>query len=404
MKITAMTFATALLAAYPAAADVAKGTVKIGVLTDMGGPYADNVGPGSVLAAKMAVEDFGGKAGGLPIEVIAADHQNKPDIALNIARRWYDTEGVDTIVDVVNSAVAAAVQQLSKEKRKILLITGSGSPDLTGKLCSPFGVQWAFDNYALANVTAAPLVQQGLKSWFFLTVDYSFGYALEAEAKKVIEANGGTFVGSARHPIGSSDFSSYLLQAQASKAQVVALANGGADMTTGVKQAIEFGLTASGQKMVALLVNLSDINSLGLNNAQGLTFADSFYWDLTEETRTWSKRFMARFNGKPPGSLQAAVYGAVTHYLKAIDAKKSDDGAVIIEEMRRTPINDFYTKGGTIRADGRVLRNMYLLQVKRPEESKYAWDYYTTLAVVPGEKAFRPLQEGQCPLVDAKKG
>ncbi|MGX9425923.1 MULTISPECIES: ABC transporter substrate-binding protein [Bradyrhizobium] len=393
---------SAALAATPAAAEISGGVVKIGVLTDMSGPYADNVGAGAVLAAKMAVEDFGGKVAGVPIEVLSADHQNKADIGLGIARRWYDTEGVDTITEVVSSAVALAVQQLSRDKNKVLLATGPGTPDLTGKACSPVGIHWAYDNYALANVATAPLVHRGLKSWYFLTADYSFGHALEAEAAKVVTANGGQVLGSARAPLNTSDFSSYLLQAQASKAQVVGLANAGADMMNSLKQANEFGLTDGGQNIAALLVNLPDIHALGLNSAKGLMFADSFYWDLNDRTRAWSKRFMERFNGKAPGSLQAAVYGAVTHYLKAVEATKSDEGTVVAQQMRKTPINDFYTVNGTIREDGRVLRDMYLLQVKQPSDSKYPWDYYKVLATVSGDKAFRSLKDGNCPLLTEK--
>jgi branched-chain amino acid transport system substrate-binding protein len=385
-----------------ASAEISNGTVKIGVLTDMSGPYADNVGAGSVLAAQMAVEDFGGKVAGMPIEVISADHQNKADVGLAIARKWYDTEGVDTITEVVSSGVALAVQQLSREKDKVFLATGPGTPDLTGKACSPNGVHWAYDNYALANVATAPLVQKGLKSWYFLTADYSFGQALEAEAAKVVTANGGKVLGSSKHPLNSSDFSSYLLQAQSSGAQVVGLANAGADMMTAMKQANEFGLTAGGQTMAALLVNLPDIHALGLASAKGLIFADSFYWDANDKTREWSKRFMARFNGKAPGSLQAAVYGAVTHYLKAVEATKSDAGSMVVPEMKKLPINDFYTTNASIREDGRVIRDMYLLQVKDPKESKYPWDYYKILDTIPGDKAFRPLKDGNCPLVAAK--
>ena len=386
-----------------ASAEISNGNVKIGVLTDMSGPYADNVGAGSVLAARMAVEDFGGKVNGMPVEVISADHQNKADIGLALARKWYDTEGVDTITEVVSSGVALAVQLLSREKDKVFLATGPGTPDLTGKACSPNGIHWAYDNYALANVATAPLVQKGLKSWYFVTADYSFGQALEAEAAKVVTANGGTVLGSSRHPLNSSDFSSFLLQAQASKAQVVGLANAGADMMTALKQANEFGLTAGGQSIAALLVNLPDIHALGLASAKGLIFADSFYWDANDKTREWSKRFMAQFNGKAPGSLQAAVYGAVTHYLKAVEATKSDAGSVVVPQMKKTPINDFYTTNASIREDGRVIRDMYLLQVKEPDESKAPWDYYKILDTVPGDKAFRPLKDGNCPLVNTAK-
>lgn len=403
MNVRAMLLtATALLAVTPASAEISNGVVKIGVLTDMSGPYADNVGPGAVLAAKMAVEDYGGKVAGVPVEVISADHQNKADVGAAIARRWYDTEGIDTITEVVSSAVALAVQQISRDKNKVMIATGPGTPELTGKSCSPNGVHWAYDNYALANVATSPLVQKGLKSWYFLTADYSFGHALEAEATKVVLANGGQVLGAARHPLNSSDFSSYLLQAQASKAQVVGLANAGADMTNALKQANEFGLTR-GQNIAALLVNLPDIHALGLKSARGLIFADSFYWDHTDKTRAFSKRFMERFNGKAPGSLQAAVYGAVMHYLKAVEATKSDEGTVVAAQMRKMPIEDFYTTNGKIREDGRVLRDMYLLQVKDPEDSKYPWDYLKVIATVPGDKAFRPLKDGNCPLVSQAK-
>jgi len=389
--------ATAIMMSFvtSASAEIANGTIKIGVLTDMSGPYADNVGAGSVLAARVAVEDFGGKVAGMPVEVVSADHQNKVDIGLGNARRWYDAEGVDMITEVVASGVALAVQQLTRDKDRVFLATGPGTPELTGKACSPNGVHWAYDNYALANVATAPLVQEGLRSWFFLTADYSFGQALEAEASKVVLANGGTVLGSAKHPLNSSDFSSFLLQAQASKAQVVGLANAGADMTNALKQANEFGLTSGGQSIAALLVNLPDIHALGLASAKGLIFADSFYWDMNGKTREWSKHFMSRFNGKAPGSLQAAVYGAVTHYLKAIEAKKSSSGRQIVDEMKKLPINDFYTTDASIREDGRVIRNTYLLQVKEPGESNHPWDYYKILDTIPGDRAFRPLKDRQ---------
>ena len=393
----------ALLGSTAAMADISNGTVRIGVLTDMSGPYTDNNGAGAVEAARMAVEDFGGKAAGRPVDVVYADHQNRSDVGLGIARRWYDTEGVDAITEVGNSGVALAVQQLTRDKNKVLLATGAGTPDLTGKACSPVGVQWAYDNYALANIATAPLVKSGLDSWYFLTADYSFGQTLESEATKVIEANGGKVLGAARHPLNSSDFASYLLQAQASKAKAIGFANSGNDMANALKQANEFGIMKGGQSIVALLVTLPDVHSLGLDIAKGLIFADSFYWDATDETRVWSKRFMKRFGGKAPTSFQAAVYGAVLHYLKAVDATGSDEGTTVVGSMRKIPINDFYTKNGSIREDGRVLRNMYLLQVKEPNESKYTWDYYKVLETVPGDKAFRPMALGGCPLVNAAK-
>ncbi|AWB24963.1 ABC transporter permease [Methylobacterium currus] len=399
MRSCALAALVALALAGPARAAMSDGVVRIGVLTDMGGPYSDNVGAGAVLAARMAVEDFGGTVAGVPVEVVSADHQNKTDIGSAIARRWYDVDKVDAITEVVSSAVALSVQQISRDKDRIFLATGPGTPDLTGKACSPVGLHWAYDNYALGNVVAGAVVRRGLKKWFFLTADYSFGHALESQAARVVKANGGTVIGSARHPLGSSDFSSFLLQAQASGADVIGLANAGTDMINAQKQAAEFGLTSGRQSLAALLVNLPDIRALGLDSAKGLLLADSFYWDMTDATRAWSKRFMARFDGRAPGSLQAGVYGAVTHYLKAIQAAGTDDAKAVMAKMREIPIDDFYTKNAHLRADGRVVRDMYLFQVKTPAESKYPWDYYTLLETVPGEQAFRPLAEGGCPLV-----
>ncbi|SEP29344.1 branched-chain amino acid transport system substrate-binding protein [Methylobacterium sp. ap11] len=402
MRSCALAALVALALAGPARAAMSDGVVRIGVLTDMGGPYSDNVGAGAVLAARMAVEDFGGTVAGVPVEVVSADHQNKTDVGSAIARRWYDVDKVDAITEVVSSAVALSVQQISRDKDRIFLATGPGTPDLTGKACSPFGLHWSYDNYALGNVVAGAVVRRGLKKWFFLTADYSFGHALEAQAARVVKANGGAVIGSARHPLGSSDFSSFLLQAQASGADVIGLANAGTDMINAQKQAAEFGLTSGGQSLAALLVNLPDIRALGLDSAKGLLLADSFYWDMTDATRTWSKRFMARFDGRAPGSLQAGVYGAVSHYLKAIQAAGTDEAKTVMAKMREIPIDDFYTKNAHLRADGRVIRDMYLFQVKTPAESKYPWDYYKLLETVPGEQAFRPLAEGGCPLVSTQ--
>lgn len=387
-----------LVSSSPTLAQMSDGMLKIGVLTDMGGPYADNVGAGAVLAAQMAAEDFGGKVNGVPIQIVSADHQNKTDVGSTIARKWYDTEQVDTITEVVSSAVALSVQQISREKNRIFLATGPGTPDLTGKACSPNGLHWAYDNYAYANVVAGAVVRRGQKDWFFLTADYSFGHALEEQAARVVKANGGIVKGATRHPLGTADFSSFLLQAQSSGARVLGLANAGTDMINAIKQASEFGLTQGGINIAALLVNLPDINALGLEKAQGLLLADSFYWDMNDETRTWSKRFMDRLGGKAPGSLQAAVYGAVTHYLKAVQATGTDEAKAVMAEMKRLPINDFYTKDAKLRVDGRVIRDMYLLQVKSPAESRKPWDFYKVLATVPGDQAFRPLSEGGCPL------
>lgn len=389
----------ALLAAPSAfAADISDGVVKIGVLTDMSGPYADNVGAGAVLAARMAAEDFGGTVQGVPIEIVQADHQNKADIGSAIANKWYDTEKVDAITEVVSSAVALSVQEISRAKNKVFLATGPGTPDLTGKACSPVGVHWAYDNFAYANVVAGATVRRGLESWYFLTADYSFGHTLEEAATQVIKANGGSVLGAVRAPLNSMDMSSYLLQAQGSGAQVIGIANAGSDMVNTVKQAQEFGIAESGQSLAALLVNLPDIKSLGLASAKELILADSFYWDMNDETRKWSKRFMEQSGGKAPGSLQAAVYGAVTHYLKSIDANRSDEAISTVAKMRDIPIKDFYTKNATIRTDGRVMRDMYLFQVKTPEESKYEWDFYKLLETIPAEKAFRAQADGGCPI------
>ena len=397
----ALALAGGVIAAHAVTAsaqEISDGVVKIGVLSDMSGPYSDIVGEGAVLAARMAAEDFGGTVLGAPIEIVSADHQNKADIGSQIANRWYDTEQVDVITEVVSSAVALAVQEISRNKDRVFLATGPGTPDLTGSACSPVGVHWAYDNYALANVVAGAAVRRGLKDWFFLTADYSFGHTLEDNARRVVEANDGKVLGAVRHPLNSADMSSFLLQAQASGAQVVGIANAGADMINAVKQAQEFGLVASGQNLAALLVNLPDIASLGLDNAQGLILADSFYWDMNEETRAFSERFMERFNGRAPGSLQVAVYGAVMHYLKAVEANGGDEAVSTAAKMRELPIEDFYTSGATIREDGRVMRDMYLFRVKKPEESQYDWDFYEVLETVPAEQAFRPEAEGGCPL------
>ena len=399
-RIIGCTVAASLAAAAPAAAEMSDNMVKVGVLTDMSGPYSDNVGAGSVLAAQMAAEDFGGTVNGVPIEIVSADHQNKTDIGGTVAREWFDVDGVDAVTEVVSSAVALAVQELAREKKRILLATGPGNPALTGEACSPFGVHWAYDNYAYGKVLAKALIDQGKKDWYFITADYSFGKSLEAAAAKFVNAQGGEIRGGIAHPLGTTDFSAFLLQGQASGADVIALANAGADMTNAVKQANEFGITASGQTIAALLVNLPDIHALGLKNAQGLTFTESFYWDMNDKTREWSKRFMDRFDGRAPSSLQAAVYGAVTHYLKAVEAAGTDDAEVTSAKMREMPVNDFYTTNASIRPDGRLVRDMYLMQVKSPDESNGPWDYYKLLDTIPGEDAYRPMSEGGCPLVE----
>jgi branched-chain amino acid transport system substrate-binding protein len=387
------------LGAGPASAQMTGKPVKIGVLSDMSSLYADIGGAGSVAAAQMAVKDFGGKVNGVPIEVISADHLNKPDTGVSIARRWVDEDGVDAIVDVPTSSVALGVQQVLKGK--VFLISGAASSDLTGKACSPTGVHWTYDTYALAHGTGAALVKQGGDSWFFITADYAFGHALQRDTADVVTKAGGKVLGSVDVPLNNADFSSFLLQAQQSKAKIIGLANAGGDTVNSIKQAAEFGIVSGGQRLAGLLVFVSDVNSLGLPTAQGLVLTEAFYWDQNDETRAWSKRFMEQIK-KPPTMVQAGVYGAVTHYLKAMAAAKTEDGPKVVAEMRELPINDFMTKNGKLREDGRVMRDMYLFQVKKPAESKYQFDYYKQLAVIPADQAFRPLSESECPLV--KKG
>ncbi|HYL47824.1 MAG TPA: ABC transporter substrate-binding protein [Stellaceae bacterium] len=399
-SLLAAGFAAALAfgAAAPAA-QAANDKVVIGVMNDMSSVYSYLGGMGSVVAARMAVHDFGGKVLGKPIEVIYADHQNKPDVGAAIARKWFDEDGVDAIVDLPTSSVAIAVQQVAKERGKVTLISNGGSSELTGKFCSPTGVHWTYDTYALAHVTGKAIVQQGGKSWFFITADYAFGHQLQDDTAAVVKASGGTVVGSVNVPLNNADFSSFLLQAQQSKAQVIGLANAGGDTVNSIKQAAEFGIVKGGQRLAGLLVFIADVNALGLQTAQGLMLTEAYYWDQNAQTRAFAKRFEAEYNGKVPTSGQAGVYGAVLHYLKAMAAAKTEDGVKVVAEMRKLPINDFMTHNGKIRIDGRVIRDMYLFQVKSPQESKYPYDYYKQLAVIPGDQAFRPLSESECPLV-----
>jgi branched-chain amino acid transport system substrate-binding protein len=371
--------------------------VKIGVLADMSGVYADIGGPGSVEAVKMAVADFGGSVLGKPIEVVSADGQNKPDVSAGIARNWYDS-GVDVITDLPASGMALAVMQLSKDKKKIALVTSAGSSDITGKSCSPYAAHWTWDTYAMSHGTGGAIVKRGGKDWFFITADYVFGQSLERDTAAVVTANGGKVLGSVKHPLNTADFSSYLLQAQSSGAKVIGLANGGADTTNAVKQAIEFGLPKSGAQLVAMIAFISDIHSLGLKDAQGLMLTEAFYWDLDDATRAWSKRFYEKMK-RMPSMTQAGAYSGTLHYLKAVQAAGSKDTDKVMEKMRATPINDFMTHDGTLRADGRVLRDMYLFQVKKPEESKGEWDLYKLVERIPAAEAFRPISEGGCPLV-----
>jgi branched-chain amino acid transport system substrate-binding protein len=377
---------------------VSNDTVKIGVLTDMSSLYADNAGPGSVAAAQMAVDDFGGTVLGKKIEVLSADNLNKPDVGASIARRWIDNEGVDAIVDVPNSAVAFAVQEITRTSNKIFLATGTASSRLTADVCSPTTVHWTYDTYALAHGTGQAVVANGGDSWFFIAADFAVGAALQNDTTAVINASGGKVLGGVRHPINSPDFASYLLQAQASKAKIIGLATAGGDMINLVKQSSEFGIAKGGQHLAALLAFIADIHTLGLQAAQGMMLTAAFYWDLNEQTRAWSKKFAERYP-KVPTMIHAGTYGAVTHYLKAVAAAGTDDGAKVAAKMKEMKVNDFMTKDGVIRADGRLVRDMYLFQVKSPSESKGKFDYYKLIATIPGDKAFRPLDAGGCPLV-----
>jgi branched-chain amino acid transport system substrate-binding protein len=406
MTLRNLGFATSAAAALwllaPCAhAQISDDTVKLGVLADMSGLYSDLSGIGSVVATQMAAEDFGGTVLGRKIEVVSADHQNKPDIGSNIAREWIDQQGVDAIVDVPVSSIAFAVQQIAKEKNRVLLISSSGSSDLTGKSCSPTSVHWTYDTYALAETAGKAMIQQGGDSWFFITADYAFGHALERDTAAIVKANGGTVVGAVRHPQDTADLSSFLFQAQTSKAKVIGLANAGGDTINSIKQANEFGIIRGGQKMIGLLTYISDVHGMGLQYAKGLILASAFYWDLTDETRAWTRRFMER-SKKIPTMANAGAYGATLHYLKAIKEAGTDEAQAVVRKMKELPVNDFFTKGGSVREDGRVIRSMYLFQVKSPEESKYPYDYYKLLNTVSGEQAFRPLAEGGCPMV-AKK-
>ncbi|HEX3522637.1 MAG TPA: ABC transporter substrate-binding protein [Stellaceae bacterium] len=398
MKIALIAVAAVLALAAPAVADISGDVVKIGVLNDMSGLYADIGGAGSVEAARMAIADFGGVVNGKKIELISADHQNKPDVGSAIATQWFDNDGVDAIVDVPTSSVALAVQQVARSKNKVFLISGAAASDLTGKACSPTSIHWTYDTVALANGTGSAVVKAGGDTWFFITADYAFGHALERDTAKVVQANGGKVVGKVRVPLNTADFSSFLLQAQASKAKIIGLANAGGDTINSIKQAAEFGVVEGGQKLAGLLVFISDIHSLGLQAAHGLQLTEAFYWDQNDETRAWSKRFFEKMK-REPTMVQAGVYGAVMHYLNAIKAADSDDGPTVVKQMKATPVNDFMTKNGKIREDGTLVRDMYLFEVKAPSESKGAWDYYKQIAVIPGEEAFKLPGPNECPLV-----
>jgi branched-chain amino acid transport system substrate-binding protein len=389
-----------LVGAFPAMAQekVSDGVVKIGMLEDMSSIYADITGIGAVTAAKMAVEDFGGKVLGKPIEVISADHQNKADLASATAREWFDTQHVDALMDAAASATALAVIEIAKNKNRIVVLNGPGATRITNEACTPISVHYTYDNYALSHGTGAATVQAGYDSWFFITADYAFGHDLEQMLATVVRAGGGQVLGSVRLPINTLDFSSALLKAQASKARVIGLANAGADTTNAIKQAAQFGIVRGGQKLAGLLVFINDINALGLEIAEGMLLTTAFYWDRDEQSRAWARRYFQHMN-RMPNMTQAGIYSATMHYLKAVAAAGTDESTAVMERMRSTPIDDFFVKNGKIREDGRMVHDMYLYEVKKPGESNGAWDYYKLVSTIPAEQAFQPLSESKCPLV-----
>jgi branched-chain amino acid transport system substrate-binding protein len=395
----ALGFAAVLAVTGTAAAQiepfVSSNVVKIGVLTDMSSIYADIGGPGSVEAARMAIADFGGTVNGKRIVLVSADHHNKPDLGAAIANQWFGNDGVDAIADVATSSVALAVQEVAHNRNKVLLISGAAASDLTGRACSPTSVHWTYDTVALANGTGGAVVRSGADTWFFITADYAFGVDLERDTTQVVRQNGGSVVGSVRAPLMTADFTPFLLQAQASKAKVIGLANAGGDTTNSIKQAAKLGIVQGGQKPAGLLLFISDVHSLGLQTAQGLLLTSAFYWDQNDTTRAWSKRFFDKMK-REPTMVQAGVYGAIMHYLAAIKATGTADGLTVAKQMKATPVNDFMTKNGQIREDGTLVRDMYLFEVKNPSESRGPWDYYKQIAVLPGEVAFKPLGPNQC--------
>ena len=399
MRIAILLAALLALGPATARAQISDGVIKIGVLNDQSGLYADLAGQGSVVAARMAVEDYGAEKKGMKVEVVFADHQNKADVGSAIARQWYDVDKVDLIVDVPNSGVALAVSQITRDKGKAFIVSSAATSDLTGRACSPNTIHWTYDTWALANGTANALVKQGADTWFFITADYAFGHALERDVEAVVLKNGGKVLGKVRHPLNTQDFSSFLLQAQASKAKVIGLANAGGDTTNAIKQGAEFGIVKGGQNFAGLLVFLTDVHALGLQTAQGLVFTETFYWDLNDRTRAFAKRFSERNRGIHPTMIHAGVYAGVTHYLKAVEALKSDDGTKVIAKMKEIPTDDPLFGKGTIRIDGRKIHPAYLVEVKKPSESKAPWDYYKIRATIPADQAFRPLDQGECPLV-----
>ena len=398
--LSALVSAAFALGAGAAQAQISDGIIKIGVLNDMSGLYADIAGPGSVIAAKMAVEDFGAAKKGMKVEVIGADHQNKPDVGSTIARTWYDTDKVDVIVDVPTSSVALAVSQITRDKGKAFLVSGAATSDLTGKACSPNTIHWTYDTWMLANGTGSAIVKTGGDTWFFLTADYAFGHALERDTAAVVTKNGGKVLGAVRTPFPGTDFSSFLLQAQASKAKIIGLANAGGDTINSIKQASEFGIVKGGQNLAGMLVFLSDIKSLGLPTAQGLIFTTTFYWDRNDASRAFAKRFSEQApRGNYPTMVQAGVYSSVLHYLKAVEAAKTDDGTRVIAKMKEMPTDDPLFGKGSVRADGRKIHDAYLVEAKKPGESKGPWDLLKVRATIPADQAFRPMNEGDCPLV-----
>src|ERR687893_499687 len=392
----ALAFSTTL-GAY--AQQVSDSVVKIGILNDQSGVYADFGGKWSVEAARMAVEDFGGKVLNAPVEVVNADHQNKPDVATTVARQWYDVDKVDAIMELTTSSVALAIQQLTKEKKRINIVTGAASTDLTGKQCSPYGFHWAYDTRALAVGTGGALVEQGGDSWFFLTADYAFGHSLEEQTSRYVQSKGGKVLGAVRHPLSAPDFSSFLLQVQGSKAKVIGLANAGLDTSNSIKQAAEFGIVAGGQRLAALLFTLAEVHGLGLKAAQGLVLTEGYYWDLDDQSRGFAKRFMEK-TGRMPNMVHAGTYSAVSQYLKAVQAAGTDETDAVAKKLHELPVDDFFGRKGKVLANGRMVHDMYLFQVKAPNESKGPWDYYKHLSTISGDLAFASLQESGCVLTN----
>jgi branched-chain amino acid transport system substrate-binding protein len=398
-----MGLAAICLLATTAIAQTQTGPIRIGVLTDLTGPYSDQTGAGSVIAARMALEDFGPTVLGRPIEIVVGDHQNKPDIGSAIAHRWFDQEGVSMVADVPTSSVALAVQDIARKAGRIVMFSGAASTELTGKSCAPLSFQWTYDTYAMAAGTGAAVTRNGGDTWFLMTLDFAFGAAMESDLRAMVAAQGGKVLGGVKHPFGTPDFSSFLLQAKASGAKVIGLLNAGQDTANAIKQASEFGITSDGQKLAAMVATVVDVQSLGLPVAQGLQFTESFYWDMDEATRTWSRRFFAK-KGKMPTMAQAGVYSATMHWLKAVKDSNTLDSAVVATSMRRTPVNDMMTKGASIRSDGRLMRDFYLFEVKKPADSKGPWDLYRLVRTIPAAEAARPLAQSSCPLVKANAG